>query len=264
MAVVRRAPAAVSDPPARRAGEPLGSGEQVRLRLLGRWQLTRAGGRVIVPRNEQRLVAFLALSGACDRDLVAGTLWPESPEKRAHANLRTALWRLRQAGADVIDATHSEVALRGTSVDADDLRACANRLLGSPRAPVQPEALSLLGGPALLPGWYDDWVQDERDRLDDLRARALDESSARLLSAGLVTPAVEAARAAVRLNAFQENARYRLIRALLADADVIGAVREYVRFRDLLARELDVAPSVRVSVLLDPYLRAAGPPVPVR
>jgi DNA-binding SARP family transcriptional activator len=219
---------------------------------------------VVVPRNEQRLVAFLALSGACDRDLVAGTLWPDSPEPRAHANLRTALWRLRRAGADLVDATQTGVVLRRTWIDADELTACATGLLDSPRTPIHPEALRLLTGPALLPGWYEDWVQEKRDRLDRLRVRALEVASGRLLSAGLIAPAAEAARAAVRLDPFRESARCSLIRAQLAEADVVGAVREYGLFRDLIARELDVPPSAQFTALLGSHLRVPGQAIPLR
>jgi DNA-binding SARP family transcriptional activator len=219
---------------------------------------------VVVPRNEQRLVAFLALSGACDRDLVAGTLWPDSPEPRAHANLRTALWRLRRAGADLIDATQTGVVLRRTWIDADELTAHASGLLDSPRTPIHPEALRLLTGPALLPGWYEDWVQEKRDRLDRLRVRALEVASGRLLSAGLIAPAAEAARAAVRLDPFRESARCSLIRAQLAEADVVGAVREYGLFRDLIARELDVPPSAQFTALLGSHLRVPVQAIPLR
>lgn len=217
-----------------------------------------------VPRNGQRLVAFLALSGMRDRDLVAGTLWPESPESRAHANLRTTLWRLRRVGADVIDATHDEVVLRGTTTDVHDLTTYVSGLLGGSRAPVLPGMLRLLTGPALLPGWYEDWVQAERDRLDQLRVRALEAVSDRLLAAGRVAPAAEAARAAVRLDPFRESARCSLIRVQLAEADVAGAVREYAYYRDLLARELDVPPSGRITALLRSYLPAADRAAPVR
>jgi DNA-binding SARP family transcriptional activator len=225
----------------------------VRLTLLGRWRLQRAGSPIRLSRSGQRLVAFLALAGACDRDFVAGTLWPESPEPRAHANLRNTLWRLRCRGDGIVTATAAEVGLRDTSTDVDDLTSYASDLLNDPAAPIDPRRFGLLAGPGLLPGWYEDWVQERRDGLDQLRVAALERLSARFLPTRLPL-AAETARAAVRLDPLRESARYRLIHAQLAEANVAGAVREYRQFRDLLDRELGIAPSGRITALLAPYL----------
>ncbi|MEA2141967.1 MAG: hypothetical protein QOI64_397, partial [Solirubrobacteraceae bacterium] len=40
--------------------------------------------------------------GPAQRAFVAGSLWLDRPEDRAHANLRTALWRLRACGFPLV------------------------------------------------------------------------------------------------------------------------------------------------------------------
>jgi DNA-binding SARP family transcriptional activator len=227
----------------------------IRLTLLGRWRLLRDGIPVVVSPNGRRLLAFLALHGARDRAFVTGTLWPESSERRAHANLRTTLWRLRHEDADIVVATPTQLWISSASSDLKDLTDYATSLLADPEAPIRDDKFELLAGPKLLPGWYDDWVESERGRLAQLRLHALEVLSRRLLAAGRVTPALEAALAAVRIEPLRESARCAVIRAQIAEANIAEAVREFEQFRDLLAKEFDVEPSERISRLVAPYLR---------
>jgi len=65
------------------------------------------GRRIAISRGSQRLLAFLALQERpVSRVHVAGVLWPELPDERAAANLRSALWRLRRSGAHLVDAVY--------------------------------------------------------------------------------------------------------------------------------------------------------------
>jgi DNA-binding SARP family transcriptional activator len=226
--------------------------------LFGRWRLLRDGIPVAVSPNGRRLLAFLALCGARDRAFVVGALWPESSEARAHANLRTTLWRLRREGADVVAATPTQISLYGVSSDVDDFTTYAMSLVNDPNALVQDDKYGLLAGPELLPGWYDDWVESERKRLGQLRLHALEALSRRLLAASRVAPALEAALAAVRIDPLRESARRTLIRAQIAEANIAEAVREFQHFRDLLAKEFDVTPSERIAGLVAPYLRSSA------
>ena len=71
-----------------------GDARPIRLALLNGFELTNRGLHVDIPLSAQRLLAFLAFQ---ERPLlrlhVAGNLWPDSPEARATANLRSSLWR---------------------------------------------------------------------------------------------------------------------------------------------------------------------------
>src|SRR4051794_41799674 len=74
------------------------------LRLLDCFSLTCDGREIAVPRSAQRLLAFLALHPyPLRRAHVACSLWLDSPEERAHASLRPALWRPQAAGAPVLE-----------------------------------------------------------------------------------------------------------------------------------------------------------------
>jgi DNA-binding SARP family transcriptional activator len=71
------------------------------LRLFGPLRVTVRGEPLprVRTRSIEWLLALLALrhGRAVDRSWLAGTLWPESRESQALANLRNDLMRLRQA-----------------------------------------------------------------------------------------------------------------------------------------------------------------------
>lgn len=91
-----------------------------RLGLLGCWSLT--GTRTPPSGAGRRVLTFVALRGPVDRDELAGTLWPDSSEERAHGCLRTALWRLRSHQSGLLRDVDGFVALSpGVTVDVDDL-----------------------------------------------------------------------------------------------------------------------------------------------
>ena len=69
----------------------------MRLSLLSGFELACEGDPVAVPMSAQRLLALLAVHPhPLLRPYVAGTLWPDTSETRAHGSLRSALWRLHR------------------------------------------------------------------------------------------------------------------------------------------------------------------------
>ena len=88
------------------------TGAQV-VRLLGGPYVTAGRRRQEVPEGSKQLLAFVALRRRrVDRRHAAGTLWAGVDEERAGGNLRSALWRLRRAGIDVLLADKWSLALR--------------------------------------------------------------------------------------------------------------------------------------------------------
>jgi DNA-binding SARP family transcriptional activator len=140
----------------------------------------RPTGRDVVPRAVQRLVAFVCLAGRPGRAAVAGQLWGDVPEEQAQASLRSALWRLHRVAPGLLDTAGGALALApGVGVDVRELAAWAIRTR-DPRTDLDDLDLppaDLLGD--LLPGWHDDWVLVERERLRQLRLYALETLAAR-------------------------------------------------------------------------------------
>jgi DNA-binding SARP family transcriptional activator len=219
-----------------------------------------------LPRCAQRLIAHLGLCGRPHRAAVAGELWPDVPEGHAHGSLRSALWRVQVVAPGLVDASGGSLELAvGVQVDVWELRAWAQRTLD----PDTDVAGATAPGPALagelLPGWYDDWVVLERERLRQLRLHALEVLAGTLARAGRHGEAVQAACAAVHAEPLRESAHRALIRVHLADGDVAEAERAYRCFRDLLAHELGVAPTEHMDALMSEVClggRSAGRAAP--
>jgi len=152
-----------------------------------------------LPREVQRLVAFLCLSGRPARSAVTGRLWPEVPEIQAQADLRSALSRLHRTAPGLVEGTGGALSLAtGVSVDVRELHDWAEQVL-DPHARLDHVSLpdlALWGD--LLPGWYDDWVLPERERVRQHRKQALEAVAVRFAGAGRHGMAVQAAHLAVR------------------------------------------------------------------
>ncbi|WP_336026748.1 AfsR/SARP family transcriptional regulator [Geodermatophilus sp. FMUSA9-8] len=234
--------------------------------LLGGFSVrdARAVGRPVVedlPRSVQRLVAHLCLAGRPSRAAVAGCLWPDVPDERAQASLRSTLWRLRRSAPGLVAATPDTLRLgAGVRVDVHELDAWADEVgdtsTGTDRLVLPPPAL--LGD--LLPGWYDDWVLLERDRLQQRRLHALETAAGRLCTAGRHAEAIEVAYLAIRAEPLRESAHRTLVRVHLAEGNLAEALRASAAFRDLLWRELAVPPSRRMQELVSRW----QVPVPAR
>lgn len=228
----------------------------LRLTLIGGFALRRGNHELKIAISGQRLIALLALSERPVRRLrVAGMLWPDYSTERSLADLRTTLWRVNQCGGQVIAATPTCLGLdTDIEVDIRNLAAFARRLN---QAGTAPEAIDLdsidladLVGD-LLPDWYDDWLQNEREGLRQIRLHAL-ERLARLLSAsGRHADAIQAALAALHLEPLRETAHYVLIEIHLAEGNWSEACRQFERCRQLLRQELGVEPSDSMRRLLE-------------
>ena len=221
-----------------------------RLAVLGGFDLTVDGERLVLPMNGQRLIAFLALRGQLvQRSFVAGSLWLDSTDDRAAGNLRSTLWRVNRH-CRLVDG--SGEALRLADDVAVDHRAAvlqAQALLdpASTECP-SPREVKLFAD--LLPDWYDEWITMERERFRQLRAHALERLAERLAELERFGDAIEAALAAVAVEPLRESAHRALVRVHLAEGNRGEALASYVAFRELLERELGLAPSEQLESLV--------------
>lgn len=230
-----------------------------RLQLLEGFALERDGARLDVPAGIQHLLAYVALAGRpVHRCLVAGTLWRDVPEAQASASLRTGIWRTNRLVPDLIRVDGDQLSLSGTLVvDSRQQETFATRLLDRPSGdePWISEAVETLWHGELLPGWYDDWVVFERERLAQLRLHALERLASLLTRRLDLDTALRLALAAVRAEPLRETANAVLMSVYVAEGNVADAVHQYDVFTDLLRRELGVAPSPSLAALLPMPLR---------
>ena len=195
----------------------MAQGTPLRLTLIGCFALWRGTQELPIAGSGQRLIALLALRDhPVGRVQAASTLWPDYPQDRALAALRTALWRVNRTGGQVIVASPAALRLHAAiDVDVRHLVALARRL-------ARPGVAMGIGGPDsvgmaelvgdLLPDWYDDWLQDEREGLRQTRLHALESLARQLSESGYYADAIQAALAAIRLEPLRESAHRALSR----------------------------------------------------
>jgi DNA-binding SARP family transcriptional activator len=193
--------------------------DHLSLELLDGFRLGAGSEQVLLSETAQRLVAFVALGGhPLRRALVAGTLWPEKTESRASANLRSTLWRLNAAGPrPAIVCVGSALALDpNVWVDIVALQRQGWALLDRATGRF-PELSTDWFSKELLPGWYDDWVILERERLGQLQIRFMEALVHNLRERGELARAIDQAMRLVALDPLRERSQLALIQALVAE-----------------------------------------------
>lgn len=227
----------------------------VRVELLGEFRLSHGRDTVAMAHGSQHLLAFVALHRhAVERPVVAGTLWPDVPDRRANATLRSALTRLDTACRNALHVDNGFVRLaEGVAVDVHEARALALRVL-DPTTPCAEPDLSSNAVAALtldlLPGWYDDWAILESEDWRQLRLHALEAMATELTAVGRHGEAVAAAVASVHVDPLRESAQAALIRAHLAEGNRADALRQFEQFRSVLHAELGLEPTVHLRDLV--------------
>ncbi len=224
-----------------------------RLTLLNGFELTRDGVAIPLSSGPQHLLAYLAVN---DRSLrrvhIAGILWGDVSDDRAAGNLRSALWRMRIGGLDLVGIEGD--CLRLSPLVDVDVREAARlaRVVLDPTADVSARDLeeSQFAG-ELLPGWYDDWVVLERERQRQICLHLLEGLCEAWTRTGQYEKAVVAGLAAVAGEPLRESAHRALIRAHLAEGNLAEAIRQYEFYRNVLRKELQLEPSTRLTGLME-------------
>jgi DNA-binding SARP family transcriptional activator len=223
------------------------------LHLFGGPFVTFERRRVDVPESAKRLLVFVALHrGRVDRRYAAGCLWPLGNDVRAAGNLRSALWRLNKAGIHLLSTDRQSLAMRDdVLVDAHLVSSWATRLLADTASSNDLEVLPWgIDALDLLPGWYDEWVLIERERIRQRLLHGLEALSRQLTQVGRGPGAVEAAMTAVSAEPLRESAQRALIEAHLAEGNWIEGRRSFEAYRNMLDRELATEPDPELAALV--------------
>jgi DNA-binding SARP family transcriptional activator len=135
-------------------------------------------------------------------------------------------------------------------VDVRELSVWAQRAIASPGDDAELAVPAAALGGDLLPGWYDDWVLFERERLHQLRLHALEATAAELAVRGRHWEALQAAYAAVSAEPLRESAHRTIVRVHLAEGNLAEAARAHDLFRTMLMDELGVVPTEQMARLV--------------
>lgn len=227
--------------------------------LLGGFATTRQGRRLELGPAGERLVALLASRNReVSRHIVAGLLWPECPEGRALANLRSTLHRVTPRAQGLLVSARTRLRLDlAVEVDLRSATVAGRRILaGRPdEADLSASTRDLLSND-VLPDWYEeDWIVMEREAFRQVRLHALEAACLMLADLGRYGEAVAAGLAATSAEPLRESAHRALITAHLREANHAEAMAQYERCRTVLRDELGVDPS---PCLLDLVRAQAG------
>jgi predicted ATPase/DNA-binding SARP family transcriptional activator len=235
----------------------------LRIYLLGQFKLKSDDRPIELPsRPAQSLLAYMALNAGVThrREKLASLLWPEASESNARSYLRQALWRIRKAlestslsGEDFLQISDISVTFKEHSdywLDAAILlRAAEEKSLKE-----LTETASLYRG-ELLPGFYDEWVVLERDRLESTYHHKMNLLLERLIKAEAWDEAIKWSEQWIKLGHAPEPA-FRYLMLAHTGLGNIGMVNAtYQRCVESLNRELSLDPSTETQQIYEHILR---------
>jgi WD40 repeat protein/class 3 adenylate cyclase len=233
----------------------------LQVRLLGQFDLSLNKKRITIPsRVGQSLFAYLVLGVGTShrREKLAGMFWPDTTEETARKYLRQELWRIRKALApsqkDAVDY-----------LLADEFTIAFNRNadywldVSQVERPDQ-DLESLTGNLAfyqgeLLPGFYEDWVVLERERLQSIFDNKMGQLLEQLVTSERWTAVQEQGERWLTLGNTPEPAFRALMLAYGARGDMTKVSSVYQRCIAALDEQFGIEPSAETRALYEGLLK---------
>ncbi len=239
----------------------------VEIRLLGQFRVELHGAPVeITARPAQSLFAYLLLNPMAQRrERLAGLLWPDSSEANARRNLRQALWQIRRALGDAAETLLlvDEITL-AFNTECDywlDVERIAAPVEENATADELMQMVSVYDG-ELLPGFYDEWVQLEREQIQAQFERKLNLLLERLVATQRWADVLDWGERWIALGYTPEPAYRALMVAHAGLGDQSSVADLYRRCVEALARDLAVEPSAQTRALYEKLRRGAETVIP--
>jgi predicted ATPase/DNA-binding SARP family transcriptional activator len=211
------------------------------IRLLGQFILSQDAKPIkLSARPAKTLLAYLLLTRDAHhpRERLAGLMWPDSDERNARKNLRQALWQLRKAIGD----TYLQVDTRSIAFNSETDFWLDVRVLED-QADQDLEASVAVYEGELLPGFYEDWVLLERDRLVAAFDRKMQRLLTRLTHEQRWTEVLNWAEQWIAKGHIPESAYRSLMVAHAASGELSKVEAAYQRCVEALRQEIGVDPS---------------------
>lgn len=242
----------------------------LQIHLLGQFDVRLEGQRIaLASRPAQSLFALLVLNVGREfrREKLAGLVWPETSEDSARKNLRQELWRIRKALASPNVPAHEFLMTEGFTVvfrrTADywlDAAQLAQPVAGEGALGELVNQLSLYHG-ELLPGFYDEWVVLERERLSSIFESKMEQLLEELAAQERWTAVQEWADKWLAFGGAPEPAYRALMLAYGARGDMAKVAALYQRCKDDLQTQLGVEPSAETRALYEGLRKGAKTPL---
>ena len=225
------------------------------VRLLGKFEV-RVDGRAveIQLRAAQSLLAYLLLNAGTEqrREQVAGLIWPDMTDAKAKDNLRHTLWVIRKAlgNRDYLLTDDLSVSFNMTLDYWLDTALLDRKTTGAESADDLIAIVSAFGG-ELLPGFYDDWVVLERERLQAAFERKMALLLDKLVETQRWPEVLEWGEKWIALGQVPEPAYRALMSAHAGLEDMASVATIYQRCVEALKNELGVEPAAQTRALYE-------------
>lgn len=232
-----------------------------KIRLLGGMSIVIDGEETapaIAGGKAKLLLAYLALSAdtPVGRKQVAFDFWPDSTEKQALTNLRKLLHDLRSCcpRIDRYLIVGSATLQWQTQLSCwTDVRAFEQAAQGESLHQLR-TAEALYSG-ELLPGYYEDWVDERRQLLAHQNLTVLDKLVAALESRREFASALLFAKKLLGCNPLREQSYRTLMRLQAMNDDRAGIAQVYRQMCVTWQDELGVAPAAETTRLYEKLVR---------
>lgn len=236
------------------------------INLLGRFEIFLDGQPVdISSRPGQSLLAYLLRNPnrPLRREKLAGMFWPEANDASARSNLRHVLWRIRKVlekeGESVyVETDDRDVTFRLRNEDYLDVGILEE----------SPDSANLVEGlqrqvrvyqGELLPGFYEDWVILERERLQSIFDQKMQLLVETLAWQKKWEDVITWARLWIEHSHAPEPAYRILMLAHAAQGDIAAAAAGYQRCVAVLHQELGIEPSSQTEMAYQALVRGDQP-----
>ncbi len=247
--------------------------EPLRIYLFGGFLLERGGVALppIASRAGRSLFAYLVTHRGRpqQRDLLAGSFWPDMPEGRARRRLSHTLWQIQDV---VSDGQLSHLAVTADTLAFDtaarywlDIEEFDRSFKNADQARRSPgstmaEAAALRSCVDLyrgdfLAGFFDDWVIADQDHYRQRYLTALSRLVDMTKAGGAYEEALTYARSLTHHDPLSESAHQEVMRICFLLGRTSEAVQQYERCRSMLAEELGAEPSSSTNELYEKVLR---------
>lgn len=225
-------------------------------------------------RKSLALLIYLAVSQRpVSRETLAALFWPDNDASSAFAYLRRTLWELNHLSDEtIVESTQSHVAIKSKEIfwlDVGELNRLADRCksVGTTEDNLalfeQAEDLyraDFLAGFNLPDSTsFEEWQFFQREELRSMYANLLDCLIANLKRTSAYRSAIDVAQRRLSLDPLNESSHLVLMQLHNQIGDRSAALRQYENCRNLLEKELGIAPQSEIQEYYRQIKAGTGP-----
>lgn len=219
--------------------------------------------------KDQELLSYLLIhrDRPHSREALAALLWGDTSTEKSKKYLRQALWHLHAAlnsdsenSSDVLMVDHDWLSLNPCSnlwTDVADFERAFSTAEGIPGRQLDTETARGLKDAVtlyhddLLPGYYQDWILFERERLQNMYLLMLDKLIVYLQFRGEYEVAQGYGAIILRYDPARERTHRQLMHLYALAGDRTAALRQFERCTHALKQELGVKPERKTVELYE-------------